>query len=73
MRRSLEHVEVKVDRGNVVVLRCLCDCTSTTEVTLASFTVIPDRSAQELAFTCDGCHASHRFTIGVSTGGERRG
>lgn len=72
MPRSLEYVEVKVDEDRNIVLRCLCDCGSVTEVTLASFTVIPDRSAQEMAFTCDGCQSSHWFTIGVS-GGDSRG
>jgi len=66
MPRSLEHVEVKVDEDRSIVLRCLCDCGTVTEVTLVSFTVIPDRSPQEMAFTCDGCQSSHWFTIGVS-------
>ena len=60
--RSIVHIEaVPYEDGGGFLIGC--DCATTTHLV---FEEDADRitEAHELAFTCDGCHSVHWFTIG---------
>lgn len=66
--RGLEYVELLgPDENGDPVFRCLCDCATVTDVTLARADVMLQHGAvQEIAYTCDGCESAHWMTIAIS-------
>ena len=65
MSRSLENVTYLGVTEDGLILQCLCDCATVTQITVQT------GAGQEFAYTCDGCATSHWLTIHRVAGGAQ--
>jgi hypothetical protein len=67
--RSIIHVEMVPDeQGGGVLIGC--DCATTTHLIIEDADKLTED--REMAFTCDGCHSVHWFTVGPPAPGGTR-
>ena len=64
VNRSLIAVSLAYDEHGDMLITCVCDCATATEVRIEMMPS-PDRPVGpvEFAFTCDGCQSSHWWLL----------